>query len=349
VGKSIGSANGAAREEAPVTRCAVVGAGAWGTALADLLARNGHDVTLWALEPDVVETVASRHENTRFLPGARLAPALRATSRLDDAVAGASLICVATPSQHLRTTIARARSGIAPRTTICVASKGIEAGTLDLMTDVVAGEVAGCPVVALSGPSFAAEVVAQQPTAIVAASDDPVAAEAVQDAFSNQSFRVYTHDDVIGVELGGSLKNVMAVATGICEGAGFGFNSRAALITRGLAEMTRLGTALGARPATFAGLAGIGDLVLTCTGSLSRNRAVGVAVGKGATLDEALAGKESVAEGVGTTRSAMMLAEREGVEMPIVSMVHRVLFDGHSAARAVTDLMSRELRAEQDA
>jgi glycerol-3-phosphate dehydrogenase (NAD(P)+) len=217
------------------------------------------------------------------------------------------------------------------------------------MSDVVAEEAPGRPVVALSGPSFAAEVMARQPTAIVAASEDAVAAETVQELFSNPTFRIYTHDDIIGVELGGSLKNVMAVATGICEGAGFGFNSRAALITRGLAEMTRLGTALGARPATFAGLAGIGDLVLTCTGSLSRNRAVGIAVGKGATLDEALAGKETIAEGVATTKSALALAEREGVEMPIVSMAHRVLFEGHSAQRAVTDLMSRELRAEQDA
>jgi glycerol-3-phosphate dehydrogenase (NAD(P)+) len=204
-------------------------------------------------------------------------------------------------------------------------------------------------VVALSGPSFAAEVVARQPTAIVAASGDPLAAELVQEACSNRTFRVYTHDDIVGVELGGSLKNVMAVATGICEGAGFGFNSRAALITRGLAEMTRLGVAIGARPATFAGLAGIGDLVLTCTGSLSRNRAVGIEVGRGATLDEALAGKETVAEGVATTRSAQALAEREGVEMPIVSMVHRVLFDGLVAHDGVSELMARELRAEQDA
>jgi glycerol-3-phosphate dehydrogenase (NAD(P)+) len=330
-------------------RSAVVGAGAWGTALADLLARNGHSVTLWAFEPDVVQTINQRHENTRFLPGATLHRALRATGDIADALEGTTLVCVATPSQHLRAILAKGASSLPARVTVCVASKGIERDTLALMSDVVAEQAPGRPVVALSGPSFAAEVVAHQPTAIVAASDDTVAAETVQEAFSNRTFRVYTHDDIIGVELGGSLKNVMAVATGICEGAGFGFNSRAALITRGLAEMTRLGTALGAKPATFAGLAGIGDLVLTCTGSLSRNRAVGVAVGKGATLDEALAGKETVAEGVATTRSALALAEREGVEMPIVTMVHRVLFDGHSAQRAVADLMSRELRAEQDA
>ena len=332
-----------------MSRCAVLGAGAWGTALADLLARNGRDVTLWAFEPEVVATINRQRTNDRFLPGATLHAGVRATGDLHAALGGASLVCLATPSQHLRKILRDGARSLGADTTLCVASKGIESDTLALMSDVVAAEAAARPVVALSGPSFAAEVVAQQPTAIVAASTDPIAAETVQDAFSGATFRVYTHDDIIGVELGGALKNVMAVATGICEGAGFGFNSRAALITRGLAEMTRLGTALGARAATFAGLAGIGDLVLTCTGSLSRNRAVGMAVGRGASLQEALAGKETVAEGVATTRSALALAAREGVEMPIVSMVNRVLFDAHPAPRAVGDLMARELRAEQDA
>lgn len=330
-------------------RSAVIGAGAWGTALADLLSRNRHQVTLWAYENDVVESINGRHENTRFLPGAPLHAAVRATSDLGEALGGASLVCVATPSQHLRAIFRQGVTKLASHATICVASKGIEKDSLALMSDIVQEIAPGHPVVALSGPSFAAEVVARQPTAIVAASDDPLAAEAVQEAFSSKTFRVYTHDDITGVELGGSLKNVIAVATGICEGAGFGFNSRAALITRGLAEMTRLGTALGARPATFAGLAGIGDLVLTCTGSLSRNRAIGIEVGKGATLEQALAGKETVAEGVATARSALALAEREGVEMPIVSMVNRVLFEDLAAPLAVADLMSRELRAEQDA
>lgn len=331
-----------------MTRCAVIGAGAWGTALADLLARNGEEVTIWALEPGVVASINTSRENSAFLAGARLCERLRATGDLSGALDGAELVCVATPSQHLRSVLRQGASHIARGATLCVASKGIEQGTLALMGDVVVGEAPSHPVVALSGPSFAAEVVARQPTAIVAASEDANAAEIVQDAFSNSTFRVYTHDDLIGVELGGALKNVMAVATGICEGAGFGFNARAALITRGLAEMTRLGTALGASAATFAGLAGIGDLVLTCTGSLSRNRAVGMEVGGGATLEQALAGKHTVAEGVATTRSALALAQREGVEMPIVAMVNRVLFDGHPALRAVADLMSRELRSEQD-
>lgn len=332
-----------------MTRCAVIGAGAWGTALADLLARNGHETVLWAYERDVSESIRDTRVNTRFLPGASLSPALRASSDLAASLRGAELVCLATPSAHLRAILRQGVPDLPPAAVLCVASKGIERTTLALMSDVAAEEARAHPVVALSGPSFAAEVVAQQPTAIVAASGDMAGAELVQSAFSSPTFRVYTHDDIIGVELGGSLKNVMAVATGICEGAGFGFNSRAALITRGLAEMTRLGVAVGARASTFAGLAGIGDLVLTCTGSLSRNRAVGVAVGQGSTLAEALAGKETVAEGVGTTQSALALAEREGVEMPIVTMVHRVLFDGLPAHEGVVELMSRELRAEQDA
>jgi glycerol-3-phosphate dehydrogenase (NAD(P)+) len=332
-----------------VRQIAVIGAGAWGTALADLLARNGHPVTMWAYEEDVAASVNQNHENRRFLAGARLASSVRATTDLGEALDGASLIYLATPSQLLRSILRAGATHIARGATLCVASKGIEADSLELMGDVVAHEVPGRPVVALSGPSFAAEVVAHQPTAVVAASDDEAASAMVQEALSNTHFRVYTHDDIIGVELGGSLKNVMAVAAGIVDGVGLGFNSRAALITRGLAEMSRLGSALGAKPATFAGLAGLGDLVLTCTGSLSRNRAIGVAVGKGATLHEALAGKETIAEGVTTTRSAHALAHREGVEMPIVATVHRILFDGHPARLAVSELMTRELRAEQDA
>ena len=332
-----------------MTRCAVVGAGAWGTVLADVLARNGHDVRLWALEEDVAASVNNGCTNERFLEGFALSPTLRATTSLPDALRGASLVCLATPSQHLRGVLASAASALASDAILCVASKGIERDTLVLMSDVVEDEAKGHPIVALSGPSFAAEVAAQQPAAVVAASPDVVAAEVVQSLFSNSYFRVYTHDDLIGVELGGALKNVMAVATGIVEGVGLGFNSRAAIITRGLAEMTRLGTALGAQSVTFAGLAGVGDLVLTCTGSLSRNHAVGVAVGQGATLDEALRGKHTVAEGVATTRSALALAEREHVEMPIVATVHRILFDGYAAREAINDLMSRELRSERDA
>lgn len=330
-------------------RCAVIGAGAWGTALADQLAGNGHDVKLWALEPEVVAALNSRHENPVFLPGFTLTSTLSATHDHREALDGAQLVIYAAPSQHLRRVVREGAAHVSGDAVLAVASKGIEQETLALMSDVVEAEAPGHDVVAVSGPSFAAEVAARQPTAIVAAAVSQDAAVFTQQALSSATFRVYTHDDLIGVELGGALKNVMAVATGIIEGVGLGNNSRAALITRGLAEMTRLGVALGARGATFAGLAGIGDLVLTCTGALSRNRAVGMAVGQGQTLDEALAGKPTVAEGVVTTRSAMALARREGVEMPIVTMVHRILFEGLSARSAVPELMARGLRAEQDA
>lgn len=330
-------------------RCAVIGAGAWGTALADLLATNGHSVRIWALEPHVVSAINERRENPVFLTGFTLAPSLIASTNIGETLADAQLIVYATPSQHLRGVVRSGRTILSADAVLAVASKGIEETSLALMSDVVTEEAPGRPVVAISGPSFAAEVAARQPTAIVAASLDADAARLVQDALSSSTFRVYTHDDLIGVELGGSLKNVMAVATGIVEGVGLGNNSRAALITRGLAEMTRLGVALGARASTFAGLAGIGDLVLTCTGSLSRNRAVGVEVGKGKSLAEALAGKPTVAEGVITTKSALALAQREGVDMPIVTTAYRILFDGHSAKRAVQELMGRGLRAEQDA
>ena len=329
-------------------RCSVVGAGAWGTALADLLTRNGHDVLLWAYEPDVVESINKKHENVRFLGGNALAPALKATGDIQRAVEGAELITLATPSHVLRPIVRSAAKSVDRSAPIVVASKGIEKGTLSLMTEVAEQELSGATVVALSGPSFAKEVVTCQPTAVVVASGDESAAAIAQRAFSSAYFRAYTHTDVLGVELGGALKNVMAVATGIAEGLGLGFNARAALVTRGLAEMTRLGLALGAEQSTFAGLAGLGDLVLTCTGSLSRNRAVGVEVGKGKTLEEVLVGKETVAEGVVTAQSARELAVREGVEMPIVDTVNRVLFEGQPARSAIAALMTRELRAEVD-
>jgi glycerol-3-phosphate dehydrogenase (NAD(P)+) len=329
-------------------RCAVVGAGAWGTALADLLTRNGHDVQLWAYEPDVVESVNTKHENVRFLGGHALSAGLHATGDIKRAVEGAELVTLATPSHVLRSILRSAAKSLVSTAPIVVASKGIEKGTLALMTEVAEQEIPGATVVALSGPSFAKEVVTRQPTAVVVASTGDEAAEIAQRAFSSPYFRAYTHTDVTGVELGGALKNVMAVATGIAEGLGLGFNARAALVTRGLAEMTRLGLALGAEQSTFAGLAGLGDLVLTCTGSLSRNRAVGVEVGKGRTLEEVLKDKETVAEGVVTAQSARELAAREGVEMPIVDTVNRVLFEGQSARSAIAALMSRELRAEVD-
>jgi len=329
-------------------KCAVVGAGAWGTALANVLADNGHTVLVWAFEPDVAEAITEGHENPRFLPGVAINPEVRATPDKAAAVTGAELVVYATPSHVLRDLASSARACLPARATVVVATKGIERDRLSLMTSVIAEELPGRPIVVLSGPSFAAEVAARQPTAIVAASTRADAATCVQEAFSSPSFRVYTHDDVTGVALGGALKNIMAVATGISDGLGLGFNARAALITRGLAEMMRLGVRLGARPATFAGLAGVGDLVLTCTGALSRNRTVGLEIGRGATLNEVLAGRETVAEGIVTTESARALAEREGIEMPIVNAVHRVLFERQPARWALVELMTRGLRGEED-
>jgi glycerol-3-phosphate dehydrogenase (NAD(P)+) len=325
-----------------VTRCAVIGAGAWGTALADLLARNGHVVRLWAYERDVAESVNARHANPRFLPGLTITHTVRATHELGDALDDAGLAFWVTPSHVLRHVLRTAAHAVPPAIPLVVATKGIERGSLAVMSDVVQEELHGRPVVALSGPSFAAEVAARQPTAVVAAASDLSAARLVQHACSNDTFRVYTHHDVVGVELGGALKNVMAIATGIAEGLGLGHNPRAALITRGLAEIARLGTALGAEAGTFAGLAGLGDLVLTCTGALSRNRALGVDIGRGASLDDLLAARETVAEGVVTTQSAHALAAREGIEMPIVAAVNQ------SPRAAMSELMRRELRAEAD-
>jgi glycerol-3-phosphate dehydrogenase (NAD(P)+) len=329
-------------------RCAVVGGGAWGTALADLLARGGHETALWAREPDVVAEVNASHRNTRFLAGVPLHPGIRASGELPDVLSRAALVLYVAPSHVLRDVVRGGAGAVARDATLAVATKGIEPGSLRLMTEVVADELPGRPIVAVSGPSFALEVARCQPTAVVAASDNGLAAERVQQTLSSPVFRVYTNDDVTGVELGGALKNVMAVATGIAEGLDLGLNSRAALITRGLAEITRLGVALGARAGTFAGLAGMGDLVLTCTGALSRNRAVGVEVGKGRPLAEILGAMESVAEGVRNTESTVALARRAGVDMPIARAVHRVLFEGQSPRDAITDLMTRELRAERD-
>jgi len=325
----------------------VIGAGAWGTALADLLARSGNDVALWAREDDVVASVNGAHRN-RFLQDHAIHEGVRAFADPLEAVRDARVAIFVTPSHALRAVARIVKPALARDVVIVVASKGLEENSLLLMSDVATDELGSPPLVALSGPTFAAEVAAGQPTAVVAASIDEETALVAQRIFSGSNLRPYTHDDVIGVEIGGALKNVMAVATGIADGLGLGYNARAALITRGLAEMTRLGIALGGKPATFAGLAGLGDLVLTCTGGLSRNRAVGVAVGKGASLESALAGRETVAEGVMTTRSARALAAREGVEMPIVDAVHAVLFDGEPAKDAMRALMSRELRAEAD-
>jgi glycerol-3-phosphate dehydrogenase (NAD(P)+) len=328
-------------------RVAVLGGGAWGTALADLLARKGDDVVLWAREPEVVAAINRDHLNPVFFPGAPLVPALVAEGDVRRAVSSADLVVSAAPSFAVRAVITQAAPAFTGRPLVVSVSKGLDE---DLKTmSVVLGEVLGpdVPVCVLSGPSFAREVYERQPTAVVAAARDEAVARRAQVALSCGHFRVYSHTDVVGVELGGALKNVIAVAAGMLEGLGLGHNPRAALITRGLAEITRLGVRLGADPLTFAGLAGMGDLILTATGGLSRNRALGVELGRGKSPEQALAGKTSVAEGVTTARIAVALGERHGVELPITQQVADILFKGKSPARAVKELMERDLKAEQ--
>ena len=328
-------------------KIAVVGGGAWGTALADLLARKGEQVTLWAREPEVVESVNQRHVNEMFLPGAPLAPSLTAARDISAVVRGAEVIVSAAPSHAVRPVMTQVARSITGKPLIVSASKGLDPDKLERPSTVLSEVLsAGTPIAVLSGPSFALEVYQRQPTAVVAAATDHTVAQQAQRVFSTNYFRVYSHTDVVGVELGGALKNVIALAAGILDGLGLGFNTRAALITRGLAEITRLGVALGAQPMTFAGLAGLGDLILTATGALSRNRGLGVALGQGQSLAQALARTQAVVEGVNTARTAVALGERHGVELPISREVANVLFENKAPRQAVADLMERELKAE---
>lgn len=330
-------------------RVAVIGAGSWGTALADLLAKKGCDTVLWAYESEVARQIAARHRNPRYLSEVGLHPALRATGSMEEAVSGADFLVSVSPSHAVRATLRAAAPSLRPGARVVSASKGIELGTLQTMDGVIAEELPdhAADAAYLSGPSFALEVALGHPTAVTIASHSAAAAARAQELFQTDHFRVYTNADVLGTELGGALKNVMAIAAGVVDGLGFGHNTRAALITRGLAEMTRLGVALGADPLTFAGLAGMGDLILTCTGGLSRNRSLGVELGRGRALEEILAEMTEVAEGVRTARSARELARRAGTAMPIVEEVCAILFEGRDARRAMENLMLREPKAER--
>ncbi|MDX2191909.1 MAG: NAD(P)H-dependent glycerol-3-phosphate dehydrogenase [Gemmatimonadales bacterium] len=325
----------------------VLGAGSWGTTLANHLAKQGHDVRLWAYEAEVVEAINARHENPLFLPGRPLEAGLVAVADPAEAVRGVPLVLVVTPSQVTRRVLAGASAAIAPDALLVTASKGIEAGSLALLSEVAAEAVPHATFVALSGPSFAQEVYEGQPTAVVAASADADASATVQAVFGGPRLRVYSSADVVGVELGGALKNVIAIAAGALEGLGMGYNPRAALITRGLAEITRLGVAMGADPLTFAGLAGMGDLILTCTGALSRNRALGLAMARGERFAEYRRQHRTVAEGADTSAAAVALGARHGVELPIAREVARILFDDRPAAESVGVLMERSQKAEQ--
>lgn len=331
-------------------RIGVLGAGSWGTALANLLAMKGNDVVVWSFEPDVAETINSTRENVRYMKGIALSKRLRATVDAIDAVRDAHVVVSVTPAQHVRRVLSGAAHAMRPDALIVSASKGIETTTLETMAQVIEDVVpgpSGAHACFLSGPSFALEVARQQPTAVAMASHHQASAEAAQQLFQSPYFRVYTNSDVIGVELAGAIKNVIAIAAGMASGLGLGHNALAALITRGLAEMARLGVALGANPLTFSGLAGMGDLILTCTGDLSRNRSVGMGLGQGRTIDDILSGMYMVAEGVETTRAVHALAHKTGIEMPIVAQVHAALFEGATARAALENLMLREPKPEQ--
>jgi glycerol-3-phosphate dehydrogenase (NAD(P)+) len=327
-------------------RLAVLGGGSWGTALSAHLVRSGHGVRLWLRTADVARAINERRENPIYLPGVTLPAGLEATTDLAEAISGAETAFVVIPSEYCRAIYRQLRSVAPPALVLVSATKGIETGTLSRMTEVAAREAPGHPLAVVSGPSFALEVAQGQPTTVVVAAADLAVAEAVQRALSSRTFRAYSSDDVVGVEVAGALKNVIAIAAGIIDGLGYGHNTVAALITRGLAEMTRLAVALGGRADTLSGLAGLGDLVLTCTGALSRNRRVGQALGAGRTLAEAVSGTNMVAEGVRTTLAACALADRAGIEMPIAGQMQAVLYQGKPPRDAVEGLMLRTLKRE---
>lgn len=332
-----------------VTRAAVLGSGSWGTTYATVLADGGSDVTLWSRRPEVAEAVRGRHENPDYLPGIRLPDRLAATADPAEAVAGADFVVLALPAQSLRDNLEKWVPLLPAQALLVSLIKGIELGTTKRMSEVIA-EVADIParrVVVVSGPNLAHEIAARHPAATVVAGTDEAACERLQRATLTPYFRPYTNDDVIGCELGGAVKNVVAIACGMADGMGFGDNTKAGLVTRGLAEMARLGAALGADPLTFSGLAGLGDLVATCVSPLSRNRAFGVRLGRGASFADVLAESWQTVEGVQSCESILALARRHGVDMPITEHVVQVVHRGMSPTRMLESLMARETRPER--
>jgi glycerol-3-phosphate dehydrogenase (NAD(P)+) len=331
------------------TRVATIGAGNWGTALSFLLAGMGHEVNLWAHEKEVVESIRARRENSLFMQGIRLPESVTATNDLAEALQGAEIVLTVIPSHVCRALYERMLPHLSPEMVLVSATKGIETETRMRMSEVIRSVVGRrfVPRLAvLSGPSFAIEVARGDPTAVVVASEDRLAAKFVQSEFSSRTLRLYTSPDVVGVELGGAVKNVIAIAAGVIEGLQLGHNPTAALITRGLAEMTRLACACGGKRETLAGLAGMGDLVLTCTGDLSRNRTVGIELGRGRKLAEIIGSMRMVAEGVKTTGATVALAAERHVEMPITHQIHRVLEGEVSPPEAIRELMERTLKDE---
>jgi glycerol-3-phosphate dehydrogenase (NAD(P)+) len=337
-----------------VKKIAVIGGGSWGTALALALTRSTrpHGIALWAHSADVVEMLATQRVNKIYLPGFDLPREIEVTGSLEKALAGADIVLGVMPAAHAREMYRKMRPFIAPHAAFVSATKGLEPATHARVSDIIAEEIGARPaggpprIAVLSGPSFAAEVAAGDPTVAVLASSDAAFATEVQEEFSGPRFRLYTNDDVIGTEIAGAVKNVIAIAAGVSAGLGLGTNTMAALVTRGLAEMTRLAVALGGRRETLAGLAGVGDLILTATGTLSRNRSVGIELGKGRELRDILGATRMVAEGVGSAAATLELARRAGIEMPITEQVHAVLTAGRASADGIRELMERRLKQE---
>lgn len=337
-----------AAQAEPVRRLAVIGAGAWGTALAIAAGRGSRlqALSLWAHEPDVVAAIKARHVNELFLPQAELPTGVRPTNDLSDAVAGAEALLLAVPAQHVRSVVAALATSVPATAPIVICAKGLELETGKLMSEVVSELCPAAPLAVLSGPTFAAEVAAGKPTAVTLACGDAAVGASLVATIGSTTFRPYLSADIVGTQIGGAVKNVMAIACGIVEGRQLGDNARAALMTRGLREMMRLGAALGGRPETLMGLSGLGDLALTCNSLQSRNMSLGAALGKGQSLAEALAGKRAVVEGVASAAAVLRRAESLGVEMPIVAAVHAILHRGADISRTIAALLERPFKSE---
>ena len=332
-------------------KVAVIGAGGWGTALAHVAAENSNRTFLWARRQELAEEIIRTGENKDYLPGAKISPKVNISTDLKQVVSDADIVIVAVPSHAVRNMAKQIRSFVKEDAIVTSATKGIELGSLKRMSQVLEeelGNVKSHNIVALSGPSHAEEVIRKLPTAVVAASSEKLAAQRVQDALISNNFRVYTNTDIVGVELGGALKNVIALCSGISDGLGFGDNTRAALMTRGIVEITRLGVKMGASPETFSGLSGIGDLIVTCSSNLSRNRRAGIEIGRGKTVEEVIKSTNMVIEGINTTKAAFLLSKKHNIEMPITEQAYQVLFEGKDPMLAVSSLMSRDGKHEHE-
>lgn len=329
-----------------MAKVAVLGAGAWGIALGVLLNSNGNEVTMWTFLQSEADMLINDRENKISLPGVKLPESMKVTIDLEEAVKDKDIIVLATASRFIRSTAAKIKNMVKENQIIVNVSKGIEEETLMTMTDIISEEIPGCDAVVLSGPSHAEEVGRMLPTTCVVGAKTKTTAKYVQDVFMNERFRLYTSPDILGIELGGSLKNVIALAAGMADGVGCGDNAKAALITRGMVEITRLGTAMGGKYETFVGLSGIGDLIVTCASVHSRNRKAGVLIGQGMTMDEAMKEVNQVVEGVYSAKAALILAKKYNISMPIVEQVNKVLFEGTSVKDGITELMLRDKKCE---